>query len=75
MAIRAGKQQKLRKADKMSHELLKQVAEITNKKTTKLSATEVLELQICASVLDFIDDVGSVEELRAKVNSFLKGKK
>jgi hypothetical protein len=59
----------------MSHELLKQVAEITNKKTTKLSATEVLELQICASVLDFIDDVGSVEELRAKVNSFLKGKK
>jgi ribosomal protein L28 len=54
----------------MSHELLKQVAEITNKKTTKLSATEVLELQICASVLDFIDDVGSVEELRAKVNSF-----
>jgi hypothetical protein len=75
MAQRTSKQQKPRKADKMSHELLKQVAEITNKKTTKLSATEVLELQICASVLDFIDDVGSVEELRAKVNSFLKGKK
>ncbi len=59
----------------MSHELLKQVAAITNKKTTKLSAIEVFELQICASVLDFIDDVGSVEELRTKVNTFLKGKK
>lgn len=59
----------------MNNELLKQVAETTNKKTTKLSAIEVLELQICASVLDFIDDVGSVEELRKKVNNFLKGKK
>jgi hypothetical protein len=55
----------------MAHELLKQVAEITNKKTTKLSATEVFELQAYACILDFIDDVGSIEELKKKVNDFI----
>ena len=59
----------------MSHELLKQVAEITNKKTTKLSATEVVELQVCACVLDFINDVGSVDELKQKVQDFIDKKK
>jgi hypothetical protein len=59
----------------MSHELLKQVAEITNKKTTKLSATEVFELQVCACVLDFINDAGSVDELKQKVQDFIDKKK
>jgi hypothetical protein len=58
----------------MAHELLKKVAEITNKKTTKLSATEVFELQAYACILDFIDDVGSIEELKKKVNDFLTNK-
>lgn len=59
----------------MSYELLKQVAEITNKKTTKLSANEVFELQLCACVLDFINDVGSVDELKQKVQNFIDKKK
>ena len=58
----------------MAHELLKQVAEITNKKTTKLSAAEVFELQAYACILDFIEDVGSIEELKKKVNDFLTNK-
>ena len=58
----------------MAHELLKQVAEITNKKTTKLSAAEVFELQAYACILDFIEDVGSIEELKKKVNDFLINK-
>jgi hypothetical protein len=58
----------------MAHDYLKQVAEITNKKTTKLSATEVFELQAYACILDFIDDVGSIEELKKKVNDFLTNK-
>ena len=58
----------------MAHELLKQVAEITNKKTTKLSATEVFELQAYACILDFIEDVGSIEELKKKVNDFITNK-
>jgi len=56
----------------MSHELLKQVAEKTNKKNLKLSATEIFELQVCASVLDFIDDAGNLEAIRQKVDKFLK---
>jgi hypothetical protein len=58
----------------MSHELLTKVAEITNKKTTKLSATEVFELQLCACVLDFINDVGSIDELKQKVHGFIEKK-
>ena len=58
----------------MAHDLLKQVAEITNKKTTKLSAAEVFELQAYACILDFIEDVGSIAELKKKVNDFLTNK-
>jgi hypothetical protein len=58
----------------MAHDYLKQVAEITNKKTTKMSATEVFELQAYACILDFIDDVGSIEELKKKVNDFITNK-
>lgn len=58
----------------MAHEFLKQVAEITNKKTTKLSATEVFEMQAYACILDFIEDVGSIEELKKKVNDFITNK-
>ena len=58
----------------MNNELLKKIAEKTNKKTIKLTAMEVFELQVCATVLDFIDENG-IDELRNKVNNFLGNQK
>ena len=58
----------------MSNFYIKQVAEITNKSKT-MSANEKLDIQMCASVLDFINDVGSIEQLKEKIDNFLKAKK
>ena len=56
-------------------EWLEKVANKTNKKTIKLSAAEIFELQICASVLDFINNQGNIDDLKRKLEIFLKDTK
>ena len=58
----------------MNIEYLKQVAEVTSKKN-KLSANEIAEIQISASVLEFVNKSGGIEQLQNKVMKFLRTNK
>jgi hypothetical protein len=50
---------------------LKLIAEKTNQKSLKLTANEKADLQMKAIVLDFVDEIGSVEKLRDSLHEFL----
>jgi len=55
----------------MTIEYLKQVAEITSR-TNTLKASEIAEIQISASVLEFVNQSGGIEQLKRKVMEFLE---